>query len=44
MYHVRCVFVILGGTKKLDARGNSLTVESHMTVTLPCLGKVRGYL
>ena len=40
MYHVYCVFIIQGGTKKFEARGKKLTVESHMTVTPPCRGMV----
>jgi len=40
MYHAYCVFIIQGGTKKLDARGNRLTVKRHMTVAPLCIGMV----
>ena len=44
MYRAYCVFIIQSGKKKLGARGNSLTVESHMTVAPYCIGMVQGYL
>jgi len=44
MYRAYCVFIIQGGTKKLDARGNRLIVESHTTVAPPSIGMVWWYL
>jgi hypothetical protein len=40
MYRSYGAFIIQGGTKEFDARGNRLTVESLVTVTPPCIGMV----
>jgi hypothetical protein len=44
MHRAYCLFIVQGGTKKINARGNSLTVESHITVAPPCIGNVQSYI